>query len=75
LPLLVVNDFSRDPGVMIWGWELLFGGQSVAQGGGEAEIPKDSAVGIGEAEATLYGSRPAVLSLRLSSRGGSASNE
>ena len=74
-PLFVVNDFSRDLGVVIWGWELLLGGQSVAQGGGEAEVPKDSVVGIGEARATLAGPGPAVLSLRLASRGGSISNE
>jgi hypothetical protein len=38
-------------------------------------FPKDSVVGIGEARATLAGPGPAVLSLRLASRGGSISNE
>ena len=75
LPLFVINDFSRDLGEVSWDWELLLGRRRVAQGGGEAEVPKDSVVGIGEAKVTLLGTGPAVLSLRLSGGGLSISNE
>ena len=75
LPLFVINDFSRDLGEVSWDWELLLGRRCVARGGGVAEVPKDSVVGIGEAKATLLGTGPAVLSLRLSGGGLSISNE
>jgi beta-mannosidase len=75
LPVFVVNDLSRDLGEVSWGWELLLGGRRVAQGRGEAEVPRDSVVGIGEARAVLPAPGRAVLSLRLSGGGRSISNE
>ena len=71
----MINDFSRDLGEVSWDWELLLGRRCVAQGGGEAEVPKDSVVGLGEAKAKLLGTGPAVLSLRLSGGELSISNE
>jgi hypothetical protein len=75
LPLFVVNDLSCGLGEVSWGWELLLGGYSVAQGGGEAEVPKDSVVRIGEAKATPPAPGPALLSLWLFSREAAVSNE
>jgi beta-mannosidase len=75
LPLFVVNDLSRGLEEISWSWELLLGRSSVARGGGEAEIPKDSVVRVGEAGTTLPASGIAVLRLRLSSREGTVSNE
>jgi hypothetical protein len=75
LPLFVVNDLSCELGEVSWGWELLLGGYSVAQGGGEAEVPKDSVVRIGEAKATSPAPGPALLSLWLFSREAAVSNE
>jgi beta-mannosidase len=75
LPLFVINDFSRDLGEVSWEWEILLGGHIVARGGGEAEVPKDSVVKVGEAKSTLPGTGPAALGLRLSGGGLSISNE
>ena len=75
LSLFVVNDLSCGLGEVSWGWELLLGRSSVARGGGEAQIPKDSVVRIGEAKATLPTPGPAVLSLRLFAREETVSNE
>jgi len=75
LPLFVVNDLSRGLEEVSWSWELLLGRSGVARGGGEAEIPKDSVVRVGEVGTTLPASGPAVLRLRLSSREGTISNE
>ena len=75
LPLFVVNDLSCELGEVSWGWELLLGGYSVAQGGGEAEVPKDSVVRIGEAKATSPAPGPALLNLWLYFREAAVSNE
>jgi len=75
LPLFVINDLSRELGMVDWSWELFLGGSSAARGGGETRVPKDSVVRIGEAVATLSVSGPAVLRLRLSGEEGSAQNE
>ena len=73
IPLFVVNDLARGLGKVRWAWELRLGLESVARGGGEAKIPEDSVVEIGEAEATLSVQGPAVL--RLFVREGTVSNE
>jgi len=75
LPLFVVNDLSRGLGEVSWGWELLLGGYSVSRGRGEAEVPKDSVVRIGEAKGTLPAPGPAVLRLRLFASEETLSNE
>jgi beta-mannosidase len=75
LPLFVINDLSRELGMVDWSWELFLGGSSAARGGGETRVPKDSVVRIGEAVATLSVSGPAVLRLRLSGEEGPAQNE
>jgi len=75
LPLFVINDLSRELGMVDWSWELFLGGSSAARGGGETRVPKDSVVRIGEAVATLSVSGTAVLRLRLSGEEGSAQNE
>ncbi len=75
IPLFVVNDLARGLGGVLWAWELIIGGSSVARGGGEAEIPEDSVVGIGEAGAALQAPGPAVLRLRLFAGEKTVSNE
>jgi beta-mannosidase len=74
LPLFVVNDLARDLGEVSWSWELLLGESTMARGGGETEIARDSVVRIGEARAALPAPGDAVLVLRLSGREASASN-
>jgi beta-mannosidase len=75
LPLFVINDLSRELGMVDWSWELFLGGSSAAHGGGETTVPKDSVVRIGEAVATLSTSGPAVLRLTLFGEEGPLSNE
>jgi beta-mannosidase len=75
LPLFVINDLSRELGMVDWSWELFLGGSSAAHGGGGTRVPKDSVVRIGEAVATLSASGSAVLRLRLSGEEGPLSNE
>jgi beta-mannosidase len=75
LPLFVINDLSRELGMVDWSWELFLGGSSAARGGGGTRVPKDSVVRIGEAVATLSASGSAVLRLRLSGEEGPLSNE
>ncbi|HET9966577.1 MAG TPA: glycoside hydrolase family 2 TIM barrel-domain containing protein [Rubrobacter sp.] len=75
LPLFVINDLSRELGIVDWSWELFLGGSSAAHGGGETTVPKDSVVRIGEAVATLSTSGPAVLRLTLFGEEGPLSNE
>jgi beta-mannosidase len=65
LPLFIINDLSRELEGVGWDWELIVGGSSVARGGGETKVPKDSVVRLGEAAATLPASDPAILRLRL----------
>jgi len=75
LPLFIINDLSRELEGVGWDWELIVRGSSVARGGGETKVPKDSVVRIGEAVATPPASGPAVLRLRLSGEEGPHSNE
>lgn len=65
LPLFVVNDLPRVLERVSWSWELLFEQNSIARGGGETKVQKDSVVRIGEARAVLPASGSAVLRLRL----------
>jgi hypothetical protein len=74
LPLFVVNDLARGLGKVAWSWELLLGGSSVTRGAGQAEIPADSVVEVGEVVATLKASGSALLRLRLDGEGVSARN-
>jgi beta-mannosidase len=75
LPLFIINDLSRELNGVSWDWELLLGGSSVAHGGGETRVPKDSVLRIGEAVATLPASGSAALRLRLFGEEGPLSNE
>jgi beta-mannosidase len=75
LPLFVINDFSRELGQVGWEWELFVGDSRVASDEGEARVPKDSVMRVGEAEATLPAPGPAVLKLRLSGKERSVQNE
>jgi beta-mannosidase len=75
IPLFVVNDLARGLGEVRWDWELIIGGSRVARGGGEAEIPEDSVVRIGEAGAALQVPGQAVLKLRLFAGEETVSNE
>jgi beta-mannosidase len=75
LPLFVVNDLSRGLGLVGWGWELVVGGANTASGGGEATVPEDSVIRLGEAAATLPASGPALLKLNLEGEEGTVSNE
>jgi beta-mannosidase len=74
LPLFIINDLSRELHQISWDWELLVEGSNVARGAGETRVPKDSVVRLGEAEATLAASGPAVLRLRLFWEEGPLSN-
>ena len=75
LPLFVVNDLARELGEMRWDWELLLGESSIASGGGQAEIPADSALKVGRLVATLPASGSALLRLRLFGEEVTARNE
>jgi beta-mannosidase len=75
LPLFVVNDLSRGLGLVGWGWELVVGGANTASGGGEATVPEDSVIRLGEAAATLPVPGPALLKLNLKGEEGTVSNE
>jgi beta-mannosidase len=75
LPLFVVNDLSRQLDRVGWGWELVVGGTNTASGGGEATVPEDSVIRLGEAAATLPVPGPALLKLNLEGEEGTVSNE
>src|SRR5215210_2434417 len=75
LPLFIINDLTRELEKVDWSWELIVGESSVARGGGETRVPKDSVVRVGEAVATLPASGPAALRLKLFGEEGPVSNE
>jgi beta-mannosidase len=69
LPLFVVNDLPRSLGRLQWTWELCLEGARVAHGSGEAEIPADSVVRLGQARAKLPSPGRAALRLILLGEG------
>jgi len=69
LPLFVVNDLPRSLGRLQWTWELCLEGARVAHGSGEAEIPADSVVRLGQARAKLPSPGRAALRLTLLGEG------
>src|SRR5215211_4721269 len=75
LPLFIINDLTRELEKVDWSWELIVGESSVARGGGETRVPKDSVVRVGEAVAALPASGPAALRLKLFGEEGPVSNE
>ena len=64
LPLVVVNDLPQSLGWLKWTYELHVEGARVAHGSGEAEIPADTVVRLGQAKAKLL--VPGHATLRLS---------
>jgi beta-mannosidase len=74
-PLFVVNDLPRGLGRVQWSWELHLVGSRTAYGGGEAEVPRDSVVGVGRARARLVAPGDATLRLHLFWREAVATNE
>jgi beta-mannosidase len=69
LPLFAVNDLPRSLGRLGWTWDLHLEGAAVAHGSGEAEIPADSVVRLGQARAKLPSPGRAVLRLVLLGKG------
>jgi hypothetical protein len=69
LPLFVVNDLPQSLGWIGWIWDLHLEGATVAHGLGEAEIPADSVVWLGQARAKLSSPGRALLRLVLLGEG------